>query len=216
MEGVEDILANLDVIQKNISSSNTSADIASVQYVCRNIDEYAPSSDKNTKIMVKCLNILHDSILLMAPQSKGEEYLMPVVKGILKCLYVNDLYRMVDSVVLELADDSKILAIIKREISDFICEVDTSDEVKARFHSLLAKLAKKTKVEVTQRDFSDMNLNLSLNESPRPANMLTIKRMPINKSDSGGVVPTPRVLNISFLPQSLTEQWALAKTPEEV
>jgi len=216
MEGTDDVLANLDVIQNNISSSNTSADIASVQYVCKNVQEYALSSDKNTKIMVKCLNILHDSILLLSPQSKDEEYLHSVVKGILNCLFVNDLYRMVDSVVLELAEDLKLLNIIMKVIDEYRNAENNPDDVITRFNRLHAKLEKKSRAEVIEQNLSSrINLNLSLNESPRPNDMLTIKRMP-NKAEVGGVGITPRVLNVSFLPQSLTEQWALAKTPEEV
>lgn len=222
MEGVDDILSNLDVIQKNISSSNNSADIASVQYVCKHIDEYN-SSDKNTKIVLKSLNILHDSILLISPQAKDEEYIQSVINGILKCIYVNDLYRMVDSVVLELAEDKNILAIIKREINLLLGSEGMSDDVKSRFSNLLAKVMKKTHVEVTEDMGRGLNLNttsLSLNESPRPNNdMLMIKSLPNRTDGTGhgtGVNFTPRLLNISFVPQSLTEQWALAKSAEEV
>jgi hypothetical protein len=219
MEGIDDILANLDAIQKNIGSSNNSADIASVQYVCKNIDEYNRSTDKNTKIMVKSLNILHDSILLLPPQTKDEGYLQSVVNGILKCIYVTDLYRMVDAVVLELSEDKKISEIIKREINVFLSVSEVPDDVKTRFHSLLLKVMKKNPVEEPQ-EFGNMNLkatNLSLNESPRPQNdMLMIKSLPSRSTDGPGASFTPRLLNISFLPQSLTEQWALAKSAEEV
>ena len=220
MESIEDILANLDVIQKNISSSNTSADIASVQYVCKNIDEYN-NSDKNTKIVLKGLNILHDSILLLAQKTKDNGYLHTVVKGILKCIHVNDLYRMVDSVILELAEDKNIFETIKGEINVCLDAQELPEAIRARFTSLQMKVVKKMHVEVTDDLSGDLNFNstnLSLNESPRSNNdMLTIKSLP-NGSDSTGqrVSFTPRLLNISFMPQSLTEQWALAKGPEEV
>jgi hypothetical protein len=215
MEGIEDVLANLDVIQKSISSSNNCADIASVQYVCKNIDEYQHNG-QNTKIMVKSLNILHDSILLLPSEAKDETYLFPVVKGILKCIFVNDLYRMVDSVVLELSEDKKIFEIIKREIDILLSTKDVPDDIKSRYRNLRVKVVKKkSNVEEAQQDLSDINpLNMSINESPRPNDMLMIKRMPIKIDNSA--MNTPRILNITFLPQSLTEQWALAKTSEEV
>ena len=218
MESDEDILANLDVIQKNISSTNSSADIASVDYVCKNI-EACCNSEKDTKIMVKSLNILHDSILLITPLNKDEGYVQSVIRGILKCICVSDLYRMVDSVVLELSEDKSLLDLILHEINSIVKSlIDISDEVRSRYESLLRKIMKKSTVESTA-DFDIGGLNetsLSLNESPRTQNdLLMIKSLP-SKNDSSSQGFSPRLLNISFIPQSLTEQWVLAKSAEEV
>ena len=123
---------------------------------------------------------------------------------------------MVDSVVLELAEDLKLLNIIMKVIDEYRNAENNPDDVINRFNRLHVKLEKKSRADVLEQNLSArINLNLSLNESPRPNDMLTIKRMP-SKAEVGGIGITPRVLNVSFLPQSLTEQWALAKTPEEV
>eukprot|EP00602_Paraphysomonas_sp_CaronLab_P002010 CAMPEP_0185022652 /NCGR_PEP_ID=MMETSP1103-20130426/5358_1 /TAXON_ID=36769 /ORGANISM="Paraphysomonas bandaiensis, Strain Caron Lab Isolate" /LENGTH=1419 /DNA_ID=CAMNT_0027554823 /DNA_START=78 /DNA_END=4334 /DNA_ORIENTATION=+ len=209
MDSVDEVLSRFTDIQNKLYSDKRLDDLFDITYVYSQLERFC--NDVDTTVLVQGINILHDSIIL-TKGTKNEVFdsqISVIIRSVVRCLDIpkDEVSTMAESLLLDICSDQNFSILIKKEVEKSrSCGSHTLSSLEVLDRILLKATAPQASLICTTGENIDDRLG-TMNVSSAYGNGVKNSTC----CDTNSVL-----LEISFLPQSTTEQWLLARGPEEV
>ena len=220
MDPADSALNRLGVIQDYLRISNKIDDIFDISFLHSTLERYYEVS--NVKVVSMCLKILQESTKAMKNSYNAtfESQMPMIVRGVVLCLNMSDVYMDAVSLLYDICDDKKFAAMVRSELERSISGSSSTSQ-KTNLESILNTIdSRSTKRAIPQPAESPrlgvLSSPIVSAALPGPLPRDNSDEHTVSSSDSTHKTSSGSILHISFIPQSMCEEWLLARTPEDL
>lgn len=205
-------------IQKNLHASKKIDDIFDISFIYSTLERFAEMW--NFKVSRQCLNIINESLTLMEanPNDVFESQMPLIVRSVVQCLDKSDLSNTAESLLERLCLKENYATLVRNQIqknkSD-LCAPSHLEVLERIMRSVNASETKNALCKIQVPQLEELHKFQSQRRMSRSeANIQGEDRQDANEKNE--LKSLPKVLDIEFIPQSMVEEWLLARSADDM
>lgn len=215
MDPEENAMNRLLKIEANLKSSHCLDDIFEISFIYSTLERF--SEVFNMRVISQCLNLIRDAITTMRNSTNDvfESQMPLIIRSVVQCLDIDDVRSFAETILYDMCQEQKYVKMVQNQIQKNKSEFCTSPQVtilERILNTLDCPRSNRIKPEIPSlRNF----------EADKIPEISSKNRKVGSESQDGTIVSghdghSSKTLSIEFLPQSMTEEWLLARSSADV
>jgi hypothetical protein len=220
MDAEGNAMTRLLHIQNNLRVSEKIDDIFEISYIYSTLERFIELW--NVKVVNQCLNMIQEALKLMEsnPNDVFESQMPLIIRSVVRCLDISDVSNEAEVLLQGICEKENYASMVRNQIQEK-SEFCTPSHV-AALERILRSVNLDGKTKPTPKKAPVPPLRGF--QRARPLRVSSRDEYDFQDEDeeqptfsnSGASKPLPKVLDVEFLPQSLIEEWLLARSAGDV